>query len=184
MNSEEKFDRTLISLTPLPEDVFVTVRVLAKVNSRTKELQYKNRTILVGSIIDFQFNSGFIRGGVVEIEGFNQLPGKITKEIIVELYDQPKWLADGIEVGSGESEESGQKIIEVLSREVTPSANNLLGESGTNSKVNIRLGLRAYVNNFQKQFLLRNNMQILIGNKLTFKANNTLVKDAMVVEIK
>lgn len=170
------------------KDIYVKLRLLVKINSRSGELEYKNKIIKVGSPVEFRFNSGLIAGKIAELGGKEE---KIEiKTITIKLYDQWPWFADSIEVGAGETDEKGEKIIKVLSKEVKPAEITVTTQNGQTvittdlRKVDVTLTAKIQLANIKNQYVFRQDQRIIIGELISFNAGSTRIKDGYIVDIK
>lgn len=171
------------------KDIFVTVKLLARINPRNKELQYKNKIIKIGSPIEFMFTSGFLWGKIADLEGSN-LQGQLkTKIITLRLYDQWPWFADAIKIGTGEIGENGEKISEVILKEVKPAEMTTTTAEGqtllqTNPrKVEITIKMRVKVLEINGQFIFRKDKTVIIGETMSFDAGDTRIDGAFIEKI-
>lgn len=171
------------------KDVFLWIKLFAKVNPRNGELEYKNKIIKIGSPIEFRFNTGFITGKVAEFEGSRSVTKKGQREIIIILYDQWPWLAESIKVGEGEKSEKGEQMLEILSKEAKPAEITVTTAGGETlkridpRKVDITLKVKVLVQAFENQLIFRQDEIIAVGEFISFNAGKTRVKDALIESI-
>lgn len=172
------------------KDVFIKVKLLVKVNPRSGELEYKNKIIKVGTSLEFRFNSGYIGAKLVDIEGIVDMVKKKTeKTLTIKIYEQWPWFAESIKIGEGERGEGGQRIIEVLSKEVKPAEITVTTSGGetlkrTNpSKVDVTLKVKLQVTEFKNEIIFQEDERVLIGELISFNVGKTRVKDAFIVNI-
>lgn len=170
------------------KDVLIRLKLLVKVNSRSGEYEYKNKIIKVGSPIELRFNTGQFNGKVAELDvlGDKQYEDK-TLTLIV--YDEWPWLADSIKIGAFEKDDSNQKIIEVLEKQVQTAEMTVVDEAGntllrTNPrKVDITLKIKVKVRKFGEELIIRQDEKIAIGENIAFNAGETRIKEALIENV-
>ena len=179
-----------IPSTPVSDKyVFLTINILTKVNSRSKELEYKNRIIKIGSKLEFSFNQGKIDGIISDLGEEIQKEVSETKVLTLKLYDEWPWFADSLKIGEGETDETGKKIIEIIDKEVQPAEMTVVTQNGetllrTNPrKVDITLKVKVKIRKVKNELIFRKNTTILIGKYFSFTIGNTRVKDAPIINI-
>lgn len=171
------------------KDAFVRIRLLARVNPRNGELEYKNKIIKIGSPIEFRFNAGFISGKVAELEGVLQVRKTEPRVITVVLYGQWPWLAQSIKEGEGEKDERGGQILEVLAKEIELAEITVTTAGGETlkridpRKVDIILQMRIQTQVLGDQLIFRQDERLAIGELISFNAGKTRVKDALISSI-
>lgn len=171
------------------KDIFVDVKLLAKISPRNKELQYKNKIIKIGSPIEFLFTSGFLAGKIADLEG-NSKQGELkTKVITLRLYDQWPWFGEAIKIGTGEIGGNGEKISEVIAKEVKPAEMTTTTAEGqtllqTNPrKVEITIRMRVKVLEINGELIFRKDKAIIIGDTMSFDVGDTRISDAFIEKI-
>jgi hypothetical protein len=171
------------------KDVFIRLKLLVRVNPRSGELEYKNKIIKIGSPIELRFNTGRINGKLAELSEKDQEEKLETKTLSLVLYEQWPWLADSIKVGDGEKYGSGQKIIEILSKEIRSAEVTVTTAGGETlkridpRKVDITLKVRIQAVRFGDQLIFRQDERVIIGELISFNAGNTRVKEALIEKI-
>lgn len=175
--------------TPISnKDIFISLKILAKINPRSREYEYKNKIIKIGSPSEFKFNSGLANGVIVDMEGAKPRIAE-TKVLTLILYGQWIWFADSIKVGSGEIDEKGKKIVEVISKEVKPAEITVDTSTGEKllktdpQKVDITLKVNIQAQKINNEFIFRKNKKLLVGEQFSFNASDTTVKDALIEDI-
>ncbi|MBI3289817.1 hypothetical protein HYZ78_00290 [Candidatus Microgenomates bacterium] len=174
------------------KDVLVSVKLLARVNPRSGDFEYKNKVLKIGTAVDMRFDTGFIAGKVASI-GEKIRPGKMEERIVtIVLYEQWPWVADSIKVGDEEKRERGQdgeNILEVVAKEVKP-AEVLVVTSGGRAfksidprKVDITLKIKLLVRKYGDELVFRNDERVAVGELISFTAGKTRIKDALVKSI-
>lgn len=172
------------------KDILIKSKILVKINPRSKEYEYKNKILKVGTPIELRFNNGIVSGIVSAIHDTEEdKDNSVEKIITVIVYGQYPWLADSIKIGSGEMDEGGKKVIEVLSKESSPAqvtTTTAIGDMVLRTdpqKVDITLQVKIRAQTFGDQIVFRGEKRILIGEILTFNAGITRVKDAFIISI-
>lgn len=162
------------------KDVFVNVKILTKVNSRTGDFEYKNKPVKVGSQIEFRFNTGFISGKVVSFGNINEIEPE-EKLITLVLYNQWSWFADSLKTDDVILDEDGdkEKIIAVISKTVNPTQ----VDPGQVGKVDIILKAKIKVQKFGDEFIFRRDERIAVGETISFTTGGTRVQDALIQKI-
>ncbi|KKQ07628.1 hypothetical protein A2858_02710 [Candidatus Daviesbacteria bacterium RIFCSPHIGHO2_01_FULL_36_37] len=171
------------------QDVFLEVKLLAKINPRTKQFEFKNRAVTPGLPIELNFPSGTIRGVILSM-GDNLKIKKIkTKKLTLKLYSEWPWLAESIKQGDTLLDRRGNKIVEILEKSAAPSAyaDLTLGESQTikvnPEKIDITLKVSIQVYETAGGLIAWNTKRILVGETLDFSTKNTTFHDVVITEI-
>lgn len=169
------------------KDVSLEVKLLVNINSKTGEFEFKNKIIKVGSPIEFRFNNGYIKGVVATLGETKQK--EETKILTIKLYNQWPWLADGIAIGESELGENGQKLVEVLSKDIKSAEITVTTSSGQTliqtdpRKVDITLKIKVQVQKFNNDLLFRQDERVVVGENFSFNAGDTRIKDALIEKI-
>lgn len=188
----ESYDTPEVSDPTVPQkttkDVYIQAKLQVKINPRSKEYEYKNRIIKVGAPIELRFNQAQINGKLAGI-GPDSKPKYESKILTLKLYDQWSWFADSIKIGSGEINENGQNIVEVISKEIIPAQITVDTASGEKVlrtdplKVDIIFRLRVQAEKLNNEFIFRKDKRILVGELFSFNAGLTRIKDALISRI-
>lgn len=171
------------------KDLFIQGKILVKLNPRSKEYEFKNKNIKVGTQIELRFNSGLVNGTVADIEGVGLTSQNQTKIITLKMYSQWPWLADNIKIGDAEQNSQGQKTAEIISKDVVPAVITLDTISGDRlikndpQKVDITLKVRVLVNKIGDDLLFGRDKRVIVGELFSFSAGNTLISDANIIKI-
>lgn len=185
-NSPEPTDPTVVQQSL--KDVFIQVKLQVKINPRSKEYEYKNKIIKVGVPIELRFNQVQINGKLAGI-GLDSIPKYETKILTLKLYEQWPWFAEVIKVGGGESDGKGEKIVEILSKEIKPAEITVDTAGGEKllrtdpQKVDLTLKLSIKVIRISDQLIFRKDTKIIIGKTLPFNAGNTQINNALIINI-
>lgn len=177
-------------LTPIAnKDIFVKIKLLAEINPRSKELQYKNKVIKIGSPVELMFTSGLLSGKIADL-GTDSQQGKSTyKTISLRLYDQWPWLADAIKIGTGEIGEDREKISEVIEKEIKPAEITTTAADGqtllqTNPrKVDIILKIKVKVLKINDELIFHKDKEIIVGDTISLDAGNIRIENALIESI-
>lgn len=168
--------------------LILNIKILTTVN-KGGQIQYKNQPIATGSQVQFNFNSISVQSYISEISGIdrnNQLQSKI---ITINLYGQYPWLADHIKVGDYQTGASGEKILQIISKDVhaaqvTNTASD--GESVVTtdpSKVDIVIKVKAELQKINKNYILQGYNNIFIGKNITLTINNIQINNGLISDI-
>ncbi len=168
--------------------LIMNISMLVDTNSRSTVLQYKNQPLAVGSQIDLNFNSAKIQAYISEIEG--SIPKKMEERILtVIIYNQWPWFADSINIGDSQTDTSGKKIIEVISKEVRPtqvvnvvSPGEVVDYTGS-TKVDITLKLKTQVEKINDKYIFRGYNNIFVGKAIPFTLGNVQINSAAITNI-
>ncbi len=167
--------------------LILNVKLKTKVNRRTKELEYKNKIIKVGSPIELSLNTGLFKGDIISFEGAIPLP--TTRLLTLRLFGQWPWFADSLQVGAGESIKDGSKIFEIISKEVTPAEIVVDTASGNRiittdpQKVDITLLVKVQVRIIDGEAIYKQYKNLNIGENFYFNTGKTQVWEAVISNI-
>lgn len=174
--------------TPIAnKDIFLTIRVLSKINPQNKEFEFKNKVIKVGTPVEFRFTRGFVLGKVAQIEG--ALEKRETRILTLKLYNQWPWLADSLKIGEGEIGKNGEKIVEILSKITSPAQFAAITSKEETflrtdiEQVDITFKIKVQVEEVEGELIFKGMQRILIGELISFNADKTRVKDALITDI-
>lgn len=174
--------------TASQDDVFLNAKILVKINSRSGEYEYKNKIIKVGTQIDFSFNSGQMTGKIVTLGG-QKKQDKTDMTVTLKMYDQWPWFADNLKIGEGEADGTGQKIFEVISKDVVPAAMTTVTSGGetrltTNPrKVDITIRAIIKVQKVGDDLIFKGDQRIIKGDAFSFNVGSTIIRDALIENI-
>lgn len=174
----------------IAKNLFLKAKILAKINPRSGEFEYKNRVIKIGSPTEFFFNSATLKGIVVDFEGAQPEKAPETRILTLKLYDQWPWFGENLRVGAGEIDERGQSTLEIIEKEVTPAIMTVVTASGETllrtdpRKVDITLKVKVQVQSFKNELFFQKNTPIKIGEQISFDADKTWVENALITAIK
>lgn len=169
------------------KDVFITLKLLVRVNPRSKEYEYKNKIIKVGAPIELRFNSGLVNGNISELENISR--NMVIKTLTLKLYEQWPWFGDSIKVGSGEKDQNGEFLVQVLDKEVTPAQIVVNDASGNPllktdpQKVDITLKVKVQANLINNQIIFGRDKRIIVGELFSFNSGDTRIKDTNIIKI-
>lgn len=169
--------------------LILRVKMLADESKRTSQIQYKNQPLGVSSQVQFNFNSSIVEGYISEIEGVGTSSKYETKLLTVILYNQWPWFADAIKVGSTATDSNGEKIVEVLSKESTPTqvvsttATGEVMELIGSSKVDITLHIRTKLQKTNEGYIFLGYNNVLVGKPISFALENVQISNAVVTTI-
>lgn len=169
-------------------DVFLNAKILVHVNSRTGEYEYKNKIIKVGAQIDFSFSSAQISGKVYAL-GNKKNEEKIDKILTLKMYSQWPWYADTLQIGESETDGTGQKIAELVSKEVVPAQITTTTSGGETrlgtdpQKVDLTLKIKIKIRKIGEDLIYKRDNKIIKGDLFSFNAGNAQVKDALIENI-
>lgn len=171
------------------KDLFLYAKILAKVNGRSGDLEYKNRIIKIGSPIELRFSSGIINGRVMEMGDVSQQVATESKTVTVNLYDQWPWLADSLKEGDSEVDQNGEKIVEVVEKEAKPAEITVTTAGGETllrtdpGKVDIALKVKMQVRAFGDELVFQKDKKVIVGETISFNIGNVKVKDGLITNI-
>jgi len=187
----EVVDTPALAGNPFLNKILVlNIEMLVDTNSRSEQIQYKNQPLAVGSQINFDFNSATFQAYISEMEGETSLnKSEVTKTLTVIIYNQWPWFADSIHVGDYLTGSDGQKIIEVLSKDVNTtqvvsaiSTGEVVDYTGS-SKVDITLKLKTRLQNANGYYIYQGYNNIFVGKPMSFTLGNTQIANAQVTKI-
>ncbi len=190
VNNLEVIDAPALAGNPFLNKILIlNVAMQVDTNSRSDQIQYKNQPLAIGTQIGFDFNSAAIQGYISDIEGSNIHKTDITKTLTVIIYNQWPWFADAIHVGDYQNDAAGKKVIEVISKNVSPtqvvnvvSAGEVVDYTGS-SKVDVILKLKAKLQKANSYYIFHDYNNIFIGKPITFTLGNTQINSAVVTNI-
>lgn len=171
------------------KDVFMKAKILVEINPRTREYEYKNKVIKVGAPIEMRLSSVAMKGVVSDIEGSVQNKKKETKILTLRVYEQWPWVGDNLEVGQGELDSNGQKIIEILSKDIKPAEVTIDTSSGQKvfginpQKVDITIKIKVQAQRVNNELIIRKNERLLAGEPFSFTTNKAEIKNASIINI-
>lgn len=183
------FDATTPNSASSNKDVFVDVLLLARISPRSKEFQYKNKAIKIGTPIDLLFTSGFLSGKIADLEGDSQQKQLKIKIVTLQMYDQWPWLGEAIKIGEGTVEKNGEKISEIIEKVVRPAEVTTTTAEGQTllqidpRKVDIAIRMRVKVLEINDELIFRKDKAITIGETMSFDAGNTKIENAFIEKI-
>lgn len=171
------------------KDIFTNVKLLARINPRNKELQYKNKIIKIGSPIEFLFTFGLLSGKIADLEGNNQQSHLETRILTLRLYSQWPWFADAIKIGEGEVGENGKKISEIISKDIKPAEVTTTTAGGQTllqtdpRKVDVVVKMKVKILKTNQEYIFRKDKAIIIGEAMSFDAGDTRISDAFIEKV-
>lgn len=171
------------------KDIFTNVKLLARINPRNKELQYKNKIIKIGSPIEFLFTNGLLSGKIADLEGKNQQNQLETRILTLRLYNQWPWFADAIKIGEGEVGENGKKISEIISKDIKPAEVTTTTAGGQTllqtdpRKVDVVVKMKVKILKTNQEYIFRKDKAIIIGETMSFDAGDTRISDAFIEKV-
>lgn len=180
---------TIYDMEGIARKIYINTKVLVTVNSKSGELEYKNKVITLNSPIELAFNSGTIRGQIVEFENLTTEQALETKILTLKLYHQWPWFAEKIKLGTGESDNKQNKIIEIISKEVKPDEITTTTDTGETrlttdpGKVEITLKIKIKAKKIQNQLLIRERDRIFIGQQMSFNTEGARIENAFITDI-
>lgn len=180
---------TIYDMEGIARKIYINAKVLVTINSKSGELEYKNKIINLNSPIELAFSSGTIRGQIVEFENLATEQALETKILTLKLYNQWPWFAEKIKPGTGESDNKQNKIIEIISKEIKPAEITTTTDTGETRlttdprKVDIILKIKTKVKKIQGQFLIRERDRIHIGQQISFNAEGVRIEEAFITDI-
>ncbi len=160
--------------------LILNIKMLVDTSRRSDQLEFKNQPLAVGSQIEFNFNSTTLEAYISDIEGKSTPKTTETKTLTIISYNQWPWLSEAIEIGDFQKDINGKKIIEVISKEVTPSqitnisSGEMLDTAGSN-KVDITLKLKTQLQKVNDRYIFQSYNNIFIGKQISFTLGNTQV---------
>lgn len=176
--------------TRTTRDMLFEVKVLAEVNSKSGEHEFKNKPLKTGGIIELSLTRAQIQlGRIVEVGSSYYYKKVVPKIVTFRLYQQVPWLGEKISPGDASVASDGEKIIEVISKEVSPAEITTTTATGqtvkTTDPLKVDIILKARVNTrffFGEPFIQRD-AKIAIGEQLSFTVGKTSVNDAWIVDV-
>ncbi len=104
------------------KDVFLTVKLEAKQNSRTKKYSYKGEPLHIGGPISLNLDEAFFPGMVVEVYGV-EIPKReyVEKQLKIKYENQWPFAYDAIVVGDTIKDGNGNVIAEIIQKERRPA---------------------------------------------------------------
>lgn len=171
------------------KDLFIRAKILAKVNERSGDLEYKNKIIKIGSPIELRFSSGIINGRVMEMGDVGSQVETESKTVTVNIYNEWPWLADSLKEGDSEVDQNGEKIVEVMEKEAKPAEITVTTDSGETllrtdpRKVDITLKVKMQVRAFGDELIFEKDKRLAVGETISFNIGNVKVKDAVIANI-
>lgn len=183
---------TIYDITNTPsanKNLKIEAKILVRLNQRNSDFEYKNKIVKIGTPIELKLDSGLISGTISNI---NSLQISQTREpaiVTLKMYEQWPWFAENINVGAQNIDENGQKLIEVLEKDVRAAEVTVDTASGERvlridpQKVDITLKVRMFVQKFGKELVFKKDRRIVIGEQVSFNIDKTLVLDAHITKI-
>lgn len=170
------------------KDIYINVRILAKLNSRSNELEYKNKIIKLGSPIEMRFTNTYIKGTIFDF--VNSYYAEVTKIVTLKRYSIYPWQADSLKINEGEIGPTGDKISEIISKDVIPAEITTTDDTGNTllrtdpRKVDVTLKVKMKLLSLNGGvYLFRRDTRISIDTYVSFNAGSARVDDYRVVNI-
>lgn len=190
LKSFEVVDNTPPPGAPFANKILVlNLDLLVDVSSKTNQVQYKNQALGAGSQIEFKLNSADINYAYIsDVEGSSK-KDLVQKVITVNIYNKYPWLADSIKVGDSQIGVGGNKVLEVLSKEVVPAqiTNATSGGESVGTidplKVDITLKLKVQLQKVNNDYVFKGFYNVFIGKPLSLSVGKTAIDDAQVTNI-
>lgn len=190
LKSFEAADNTPPAGAPFANKILIlNFDLLVDVSNRTHQVQYKNQALGAGSQIAFKLNSADINYVYIsDIEG-NSKKDLVQKVITVKIYNKYPWLADNIKVGDSLLDINGNKVLEVLSKEVNPA--EIMNPSSTGEsiattnplRVDITLKLMTRLQKVNNDYVFKGFYNVFIGKSIPLTIGKTQIDDAQVINI-
>lgn len=133
---------------PNGQVVYLTIKLKALYNPRTKQYSLKGKNIIFGEYFDFSFQKAHIRALVVDFPGFRD-PSTIkkTKTIVKtqirdssrsfsDTYGIPDYVANAISVGDTVKDSKGNVLAKILDMQVLPAKRMVVSNTGQPFMVN------------------------------------------------
>lgn len=184
--SAEIIDKTLYPSrndNTTTRDMFLTVNLLAAINKKTNETEYKSKAFTVGSPIELRFNSGLVQGVVIKVNPQNNR--QLYKTVTVRAYMQHSWLAEKLVVGQGDNE-----IIQLLSKQIVPTQfSSQIASSSPDTPIvgdqnqDIIMRLKVLGEENKGKFLFANQKPIAVGDTFSFYVGNVYIREAVITDL-
>lgn len=112
--SVEEFEST--NVRPSRKDVYLTLDLLVNRHKKTNALQFKNKALEIGSLLNLHLANNYISGVVTFIEGISASREK--KEVVIEgvIKDAWPWVAEAISLDNQMQDSRGNKIAQILDK--------------------------------------------------------------------
>lgn len=171
------------------KDLFINIKLLVTINSKTGNFEYKNKIITIGAPIQLALRSAVVSGEVIAVEGIKDNYPTQTKILTLKMYLQWPWFADSLKVGAAETDQDGNKIVELIDKNVAPAeitVTTATGETLKNTdprKIDITFQVRVRIRRSPYGFLFQRYTLLRIGDAIDLNLGKTLVNNALIVNI-
>lgn len=171
------------------DNLYLKTRLLVQVSSKNGDYQFKSKIIKTGTGVQLLLNSASVDGTVLDL-GTSIKPRNLEfKTLTLALYSERPWFADSIKVGLGDDNGGGQKLLEVISKSTEPAKMTVTLQNGSTlvavdpQNVDIILKVRVAVEEIGSRIVFRNNDDLGIGTKISFRVGNVFVDSAFITNI-
>jgi hypothetical protein len=169
--------------------LILKVKMLVDKSSRSKQIQFKNHPLGVGSQVQLNLNTSTSQYYISDIEGIGTPKKFEEKTLTVIIYNQWPWFGDSINVGDIAVDANGRKVVEVISKDIKPTqvvnttATGEVMELIGSSKVDITLKLKTQLQKVNEGYIFLGYNNVLIGRAISFALGNVQLSNAVVTNI-
>lgn len=172
-------------LTPTTEqyDVYITVKLLADYNERTKKYSFKRSSISVGSPIDFEFTNIQISGTIVDLSPRQFSSNYRDTVVTLRKTFANSWEYEGIEVGDFYFD-GKEKVLEVIDKNYQESyAQYNSAAIQSDRPINIEVKLKMRLEDQNGTFIYRKDTPILVGRKVYLQGSKFIFDQYTVAKV-
>jgi len=114
------------------KDIYLMVKIAAKLNKRTQRYRYKGEPLVIGGPISLELSKTLFPGIIVDIRDIDSQEEKKTVEKIltVRQFDRWPWGFDAIKVGEKMTTGEGEVIAEILDKWKVPAEKEAYTDTG------------------------------------------------------
>lgn len=171
------------------KDIFLRVKLLAKLNQRNKEYEFKSKIVKIGAPVELRFSSGLVTGTITGTENLMVRENVVEKIITIQQYNVLPWVSDNLTVGDSTINEKGYKITELVSKDVQPAEITTTTDTGqlllerSPQRVDVTLKVKIRLREYNKRFIFLSNREISVGESITLRIGNTTIQNASIINI-
>lgn len=169
-------------------DIYLTLKIQASKNERTKIFTFKRAPIAVGSPIDLEFPEVQVSGTVIELSEKPISDNKTTKIVTLEKKYANQWEIDAIAVGDTYYD-GVEQVAEILEKEVFPSSEvyvrvGNVDPFSTEDTSKVVVTVQLYLEERNNELIYREEQPVQPGRILNFQTSKLVFQDYIVTSIK
>jgi len=160
-------------------DIYLTLKIKASQNERTKVFTFKRAPIAVGSPIDLEFPEVQVSGTVIALSEKPFIENKTAKTVTLEKKYANRWEVDAIEVGDTYYD-GVETVAEILEKQIIPSSEVYVRVGNvtpfsTEDTYTVVVTTRLHVENHNKELIYREEQPVQLGRTLNFQTSQDYI---------